>query len=314
MPNDKSDVSPSRYYAAICSHGIPPNSKLVLLALMTHADWNTGACYPSVGRLATMTGLSRRTVQRALTGLQEYGLMVVTKQGGGNQPNTYRVDLEKMLTRVTGAQVPVSQVRGRGVTVTREGCHTDTGTRVTGAHKLLHTTSSLNSINELKGEPPQQAGKSTDESKPATDWRVVAIDTFGQPAWVDGFRPDPEQVKAIVRAYPNKSGQIHARRAVESALEHLTASGCPDSAQWLKRRVEAFSGSWRARDIQYVPAMAKWLRDGCYLDPDSAWADPEKAKKKRAAKEMAEQADRDAAAWFAKQNGSVVQKGTYPCE
>lgn len=41
--------------------------RLVLLALLRHGDWDTGTgCYPSERTLMTWTGLTRRTVQRAL--------------------------------------------------------------------------------------------------------------------------------------------------------------------------------------------------------------------------------------------------------
>lgn len=50
------------------------NAKLVLLALANYAD-EDGVCYPSVKRLATMTGLSDRSVRYALQALVDAGAM-----------------------------------------------------------------------------------------------------------------------------------------------------------------------------------------------------------------------------------------------
>lgn len=61
--------------------GATGNDLLVLLALADHAggeDDPFGHAYPSIGRLETMTGLSRRTVQRALRTLEDEGLIEAT--------------------------------------------------------------------------------------------------------------------------------------------------------------------------------------------------------------------------------------------
>jgi len=50
-------------------------TKVVLLALADHADDDNFKCWPSVERLAERTGLSRRSVYRAIVNLNEAGFI-----------------------------------------------------------------------------------------------------------------------------------------------------------------------------------------------------------------------------------------------
>jgi hypothetical protein len=64
---------------------------LVLHALANHADEHF-ECYPSLGRLATMTKLSKRQVIRILHGLREKGHLAFEENRGGRQKcNHYRL-------------------------------------------------------------------------------------------------------------------------------------------------------------------------------------------------------------------------------
>lgn len=53
----------------------PPPEKLVMLALGNYANDNGGSCFPSVARIAEVTGLSRRGVQKILRRLQQDGYL-----------------------------------------------------------------------------------------------------------------------------------------------------------------------------------------------------------------------------------------------
>lgn len=65
---------------------LKPTEKLVALAILNHWSRNR-ATYPSVPRLALWTGLSERTVQTCLAGLQQAGAIGVKRQVGTS--NTY---------------------------------------------------------------------------------------------------------------------------------------------------------------------------------------------------------------------------------
>ncbi len=65
----------------------PATHRLVLLAIAHHEHERLGIAWPSMARLADLTGLNRRTVQRAIADL----LMVIRKNG--RRTNRYLVTL-----------------------------------------------------------------------------------------------------------------------------------------------------------------------------------------------------------------------------
>jgi len=68
-----------------------PTPKLVLLALADHAD-ERGGCWPSLTRLAEITGLDRRTVTRCLNDLERVELIERDRSSGGaNRSTRYRL-------------------------------------------------------------------------------------------------------------------------------------------------------------------------------------------------------------------------------
>lgn len=68
-------------YALAWAHQGDPTTKLILLALAEHADSN-GRCWPSIGRLAALTGLHRATVIRVLGRLETDGVIERTRSTG----------------------------------------------------------------------------------------------------------------------------------------------------------------------------------------------------------------------------------------
>jgi hypothetical protein len=101
-----------RYSAHIREHGkhlpISANAKAVLEALLRFMDGKTGRCDPCLDRLASQTGLSRRTVVRAVQTLRHFGLInwvrrtELTGKERGEGPkrrqisNAYFIDLAKL--------------------------------------------------------------------------------------------------------------------------------------------------------------------------------------------------------------------------
>lgn len=64
------------------SQSTTPSQKLVLLALADHHNTKTGQCNPSINRIAGRTCLARRSIERAIGGLEQAGLLVTHKQQG----------------------------------------------------------------------------------------------------------------------------------------------------------------------------------------------------------------------------------------
>ncbi|MEZ9302127.1 helix-turn-helix domain-containing protein [Vibrio breoganii] len=78
--------------------GISSTEKLVLLCLHDRVDAQ-GQCYPSQELLAEDTGLSKRSIVRALKTLVEKGYVAVKREAShGMYPsNKYHVDIDKIL-------------------------------------------------------------------------------------------------------------------------------------------------------------------------------------------------------------------------
>lgn len=77
----------------VCEQPIAdPTAKFVLLMIAKHADeqWQ---CYPSAARLAKLTGLDSRTVQRKVAVLKKQGYLFVSRRnnGGRQTSNLYTI-------------------------------------------------------------------------------------------------------------------------------------------------------------------------------------------------------------------------------
>lgn len=79
------------------------NSFGVWLAIKAHADYQTGVCWPSVRKLAELTGLSAVTVQKCLKVLTDNNLLRIEKGGKGTRSTRY-VARERLTVRF-GEQV-----------------------------------------------------------------------------------------------------------------------------------------------------------------------------------------------------------------
>ena len=71
-----------------------PVEKLVLLALADHANDDGGQCFPSVGRIALKTSLSRRGVQKVYRRLEAKGILVPIGQRWEGMTE-YRIVVER---------------------------------------------------------------------------------------------------------------------------------------------------------------------------------------------------------------------------
>ena len=72
-------------------------AKYVLLAIAKHAD-DQGECYPSMERLARLTGLSQRTVLRKIGWLEKAGYVSIRRRtkAGKKTSNLYSVSFSHL--------------------------------------------------------------------------------------------------------------------------------------------------------------------------------------------------------------------------
>ena len=97
---------------------IGANCFVIWIAIKTHADFNTGTAWPSIRRIAEITGLSNMTVQKALKDLQTHHLLKIVKTGNQRQSTRYiareRLDIKlgnMLLCRIVMDYIP-AKIRG----------------------------------------------------------------------------------------------------------------------------------------------------------------------------------------------------------
>lgn len=73
--------------------GLSPSQKSVLLALADHGNEEGQSIYPSTERLTKKTGLSERTVQRAIDDLCSSGVVVIISGARQHAPNHYEINV-----------------------------------------------------------------------------------------------------------------------------------------------------------------------------------------------------------------------------
>jgi hypothetical protein len=80
---------------------LDPMKLRVLLAYLVHAD-DAMTCYPSIGKLAQITGRDRRAIFRATEWLTSNGYLCTIQAGGGRFTTKRRVTLPPVVTTTTG--------------------------------------------------------------------------------------------------------------------------------------------------------------------------------------------------------------------
>jgi len=86
-----------------------PIEKLTYLALTYFANNETQACFPSIQKLVEITGLSRRSIFKAIKRLEELGYIHIERHQGGS--STYYLLDPHQCTRCTSAQdAPVHEI------------------------------------------------------------------------------------------------------------------------------------------------------------------------------------------------------------
>ena len=92
---------------AMKQKGLRPATKVVLYWIADHHNSETGDCFPSINRLATLCEMSRRSVETHITALEDQGLLKRISQyrdTGGKTANSYLLELTGTLENSDDAQ------------------------------------------------------------------------------------------------------------------------------------------------------------------------------------------------------------------
>ena len=104
---------------------IDASAKIVLFAIIYHANKETHEAFPSWNTLMNETSLSRSTIVRAIKQLVDAG--IISKHRRWNGGLIYRLERSPPVHKWCHTDTRgVTETPG-GITETPEGCHTDTG-------------------------------------------------------------------------------------------------------------------------------------------------------------------------------------------
>jgi len=94
-----------------------------------------------------------------------------------------------------------------------------------------------------------------------------------EPLRNSGYPTDEEMneqmtdLQRIYNAYPKKTGERAARKAITMALREIRQ---PNAVEWLLGRVQAFAASPVGRG-RFCKDRARWFNEGCYNDDPATW-------------------------------------------
>lgn len=94
-----------RVMALVWDSNLRSMERLVLLAYADHADHDGNNVYPSLGTIARKTGLSRRSVMRIRTRLEDAGIMVATARND-REPTCFRIAKERIASDAPSLSKP----------------------------------------------------------------------------------------------------------------------------------------------------------------------------------------------------------------
>ena len=252
---------------------LPATCKLTLLALSDHLGSNA-TCYPSVQRLQLRTGYSRRTVLRALEGLEQQQAISASRATG--RANVYSLNIEWLQahqchsdTSATVTPVPerhgyqchsdtggVSQWHGGGATVTPKG--DQEGDHEGGQLKEVSTSHPVKKSADIT--PAKKARCLTREQAAALpipdglpDGYADAFSTWCQVRKGTAWRQAPEQIarthQKLLRAYTEGKDVVRGlERAIEAGWQGINVRWLEDLPKTSKPR----------KDVQVIDYAARY--------------------------------------------------------
>ena len=222
-------LSGPRYHEradAIFSSTLTATERIVLLAISHHLGASQSA-WPGMGRLSGMTGLSRRSVMRAVCNMERAGLLTIERSSGTS--NRYRVDWLLVtqshqchsVTSDTESPVPVTQ---------------------------SHPTSDTVSPEQIKNNSETVQKKRTRKSNTLTIEGIEKMPLPEQLASLDGFFA---AWMAWVRIRQQGRGRWREAAQVERMLGKL-ASYHDDGLDVLDGLERAYDRSWQGISRSYL--------------------------------------------------------------
>lgn len=211
---------------------LPPNHKIVLLALCDWADDEGSRVYPSMETLAKKSSMSKRSAQRIVHDLidQNFLSVVGNENGGAGKSRQYSINVQTLQDALTD-----------GLT-----------------HKKGDSLSSLN--HDEKGDTEDQKDDSqsikgdTQDQKGDTAVTLTVISTK-EPSITtsdDGFDD-------FWKVYPRKDAKLAAQRSYRTALKRA-------SSQEILNGAKLYAENSEGKEEKFIKVPTTWLNGGCWAN------------------------------------------------
>jgi hypothetical protein len=252
--------------SAITESGLPPTVRLVALALSLHMSERGDSCFPARQTLADETGLSVRSVDKAIKQLEEAKYLVVdrpAKTKGRGHMNTYRATVPsareegrtRFALRSGRANLATRKGEPRSPESVIEGVSIPESSNPTGSRSLARPARERDPVWEIlftleTGEPYSTAARRKLTRKAADRLNAAAAE-------IRATGTSPEDLQAAIAAWPRVFPRATATaHAVASHLPRLLAASrgvifagpAEDSADEIARRAEALYARRRAEE------------------------------------------------------------------
>ncbi len=259
-----------------------------------------GDCWPGRDTIARETSLSPRSVDRAMTWLEEQGWVSRLSNGTGEhkRQTIYRLNLPKMfgdeMTRASEAHVDTDEsLTSASLT------HVEDSTRAIETHvRVLSEVDTRHTVTDTRhtgaANKEEQCFNSEETKATASAVGVSDREESLKPVLV-AKPPTSRQLAAarVWKAYPNSAGSKRkALELIEAALRDLEREGVSDSEAEMLRRIECWTRSRAAKQArgEFVPGVphgtrffgkeAWWANDDALIASDPAkpairhWVNP----------------------------------------
>lgn len=220
--------------------------KMLAIRLGDFADDDGRGIWPTVGRLASETELSERTVQRLLKEFVDEGLLVVVSEGGGRPGQATRYDFS--MDKITRLEQAKSSVNGchhvtgdtmAPVTLTAETGDTDD---IDGCHHVTQTV--IEPLDKSLSERARESEREAKEDRKAFQ-RAFKKSFSAWPTFLSDSEPDAFRAWSGLSIDERKMASEEAGRYVEAAR----SSG--------RKHVCSFAVYLREKRWEKLPARAE---------------------------------------------------------
>ncbi len=244
-------------------------AKLVLFALIYHANKDTGLAFPSQETIAAKTSLTRPTVCKALKALEAKGLIVRVKSAGRSV--TYRLDCIRMAPQRPKNLQTSFAADANELDSSCKRDYQQLSTRLTAAVKEVYTNQSIKPKHSTN--PPTK-----EENRPPAIQPTVFKQSdvgAGEDNVVDGERD--WMFEEFWAAYPERCPRKVDKARCRQLYAGLAAAA-PDASSFHARALSALkrwdmSEMWNKEGGKYICAPCRWLERRSWEDapaPDKA--------------------------------------------